>query len=111
MEITKPYIILLSTGATLSLVLILFFRLSVQLAYLVVVNALTILAFWGDKQQARKGGWRMSEKGLLGFSVAGGTPAAILGIIIFKHKTKHYSFLFILAVIVAVQCWMLLQWL
>ena len=62
---------------------------------LIVLGALSIFTFllYGiDKLKAKLGAWRITEKVLLGFAVLGGGLGAILGMNLFRHKTKHWYF-------------------
>ena len=56
-----------------------------------------------DKQKAKHGKWRISEKTLIGAALLGGSIGAILGMNIFRHKTKHPKFSIGLPLILAVQ--------
>ena len=60
--------------------------------YVLVIN-LELFAVMGiDKYKARKGLWRIPEKTLFGLAIAGGSIGGILGMQVFRHKTKHLSF-------------------
>lgn len=56
-----------------------------------------------DKRKAMKHQWRVKERTLFAISVAGGSIGAILGMYIFRHKTKHAKFLFGLPGILIIQ--------
>jgi len=56
--------------------------------YLLLVNSITYAAFWIDKTQARKRGYRLSENALLLLSALGGSPCALLARSYLRHKTK-----------------------
>jgi uncharacterized membrane protein YsdA (DUF1294 family) len=45
-----------------------------------------------DKQKAKKNRWRIPEKVLLGISFIGGSLGGIIGMYLFRHKTKHPLF-------------------
>lgn len=55
-------------------------------------NALAFLTMGWDKRRARNHGWRVPEKTLffMAFTLAG--PGILLGMAVFRHKTKHLSF-------------------
>lgn len=72
-------------------------------AYLIIINAATLLLMLIDKQKAKHGKWRISEKTLIGAALLGGSIGAILGMNIFRHKTKHPKFSIGLPLILAVQ--------
>lgn len=46
-----------------------------------------------DKKKAIKGRWRISETSLLALSLFGGGIGSMLGMNIFRHKTKKPKFL------------------
>lgn len=63
------------------------------LVYLAAVNVLTFFAYGGDKLRAKtEGARRTPEKTLLGLAVIGGSLGALLGMQVFRHKTRHWYF-------------------
>lgn len=64
--------------------------------YLLIVYAvMSFLAFilYGvDKFKAKRGLWRIPERVLLGFALLGGAVGALVGMNLFRHKTKHWYF-------------------
>lgn len=62
------------------------------LIYLVIINALSFLLMLIDKQKARQQGWRIPEATLMRFAIAGGSLGALLGMYLFRHKTRHKKF-------------------
>ena len=75
-------------------------------AYLVLVNAAAFILMLLDKQKSRRSAWRISEATLLGVAVIGGSIGAILGMYLFRHKTRHLKFTLGLPLILAVQVWL-----
>ncbi|MBP3255273.1 MAG: DUF1294 domain-containing protein [Clostridia bacterium] len=61
--------------------------------YLIVINIIAFLAMLIDKKKAEKGKWRISEGSLFALAGAGGSIGGILGMLIFRHKTKKKRFL------------------
>ena len=62
---------------------------------LLLFGGLSLLAFilyGADKQKARKGLWRISEKALLLTSFLGGALCGLLAMQLFRHKTRHWYF-------------------
>ena len=59
---------------------------------LTAVNLLAFFLFGVDKYKARKKKWRISEAALWTVSILGGSLGAWLGMQIFRHKTKHKTF-------------------
>ena len=65
------------------------------LVCLAAFAALSLVAFalyGADKHRARRGAWRIPEKVLLGFSFFGGAAGSLLGMLAFRHKTRHWYF-------------------
>ena len=62
--------------------------------YLIVINLLTFLIMWWDKHEAKLGDWRVSEKFLFLLVLLGGGIGGIVGMYVFKHKTKKWYFKF-----------------
>lgn len=56
------------------------------------VSAVTFLLYGIDKWKAKHRKWRVRESVLLGLTLLGGAPGAILGMTLFRHKTKHWYF-------------------
>ena len=83
-------------------------------AYLVVISLIAFITFGVDKKRARKHGWRIPEKALFLLAILGGSIGAILGMLIFRHKTKKWYFrigmplILIAQVCIAVLTWKLL---
>ncbi|MDO5718336.1 MAG: DUF1294 domain-containing protein [Tissierellia bacterium] len=65
------------------------------LIYIFAINILSLILFFYDKSIAKtKRGrkMRIREKNLLYAAIAGGSAGALLGMYIFKHKTKKALF-------------------
>ena len=65
---------------------------TILLYYLIFINLLAFLLMGLDKAKARRHRWRIPEKTLFLSAIIGGSIGAILGMQIFRHKTKHASF-------------------
>lgn len=70
--------------------------------YYVVVNLVAFIMYGIDKSRAIKKEWRISEKSLILVSVAGGAFGALLGMHVFRHKTRHIKFQLIIPLTVIV---------
>lgn len=71
--------------------------------YLLFINVIAFFAMLIDKRRAIKNQWRISEKALIGMSVAGGSIGMLCGMQAFRHKTKHKKFTIGVPVILAIQ--------
>ncbi len=60
--------------------------------YLGFVNLISLFLYGIDKSKAKRRKWRIKEAVLLGFGFFGGAVGALLGMVIFRHKTKHWYF-------------------
>ena len=66
--------------------------LEVLTAYFIIINIIALIMYGADKRKAIKNEWRISEKALIGVAVIGGSIGALLGMKMFRHKTKHLKF-------------------
>ena len=71
--------------------------------YLAAVNLAAFAAMGLDKRRARKGRWRIRERTLFLSALLGGSPGALLGMWTFRHKTKHWYFVWGMPLILAAQ--------
>ena len=60
--------------------------------YLILINALSLVLMLLDKYKARKKLWRIPEGALLAIAMAGGSLGALIGMYLFRHKTRHLQF-------------------
>ena len=60
--------------------------------YLILINAATFLLMLSDKKKARRRQWRTPEAVLFGAAFLGGSLGGTLGMLLFRHKTKHSLF-------------------
>lgn len=75
----------------------------ILISYLVIINALGFILMLADKVKAKKNLWRIPEATLLWVAVLGGSLGSILGMNVFRHKTKHLKFALGLPLILAAQ--------
>ena len=73
------------------------------LCYLAAVNVLAFALMGIDKVKAKRGAWRIPEKVLFLSALIGGSIGAIAGMFVFRHKTKHLSFVLGLPAILLLQ--------
>ena len=62
------------------------------LIFLAVINIITFMLYGIDKAKAKKKKWRIPEAALLTTAFFGGSVGALLGMCLFRHKTKHIKF-------------------
>ena len=60
--------------------------------YLLIINAAGLLLMLIDKRKAVKKRWRIPEWFLLTTAFAGGSLGCLLGMYLFRHKTKKVHF-------------------
>ncbi len=63
-----------------------------ELLLAIPLNFISFLLFGYDKFQAKRGGWRIPERVLLGLSLFGGGIGALAGMQVFRHKTRKKIF-------------------
>ncbi len=71
--------------------------------YLAAVNLVTFTVYGVDKAKARRGAWRVPEKTLFLLPLLGGSVGALLGMLVFRHKTKHWYFVWGIPLILLAQ--------
>ena len=74
------------------------------ITYLLIINIVSFVAYGWDKLKARKGKFRISERSLLMPALFGGSIGALLGMHLFRHKTRKIKFVLGIPLIFAVQC-------
>lgn len=60
--------------------------------YLILINLIAFALMGVDKSRARRHKWRIPEKTLFLSALLGGSPGAIAGMQVFRHKTRHWYF-------------------
>lgn len=73
------------------------------LLYFIILNLIGFTSMGIDKRRAIKREWRISEATLFLFAILGGSAGSILGMHIFRHKTKHWYFVIGMPVILILQ--------
>ena len=76
---------------------------NIIIIYLFSINIIAFITFGIDKWKATHDRWRISEKTLFGLTFIGGSVGAILGMRIYRHKTKHRTFTIGIPVILFLQ--------
>ena len=73
------------------------------LSYLIIVNIIGFALFGVDKHKAGRHAWRIKESTLFLAAFIGGSIGCILGMQVFRHKTKHMKFMIGMSVILILQ--------
>ena len=76
---------------------------TVLLIWLAVINLVTFAVYGIDKAKAKRGAWHVPEKTLFLLPLLGGSLGALLGMRVFRHKTKHWYFVWGIPLILLAQ--------
>ena len=63
-------------------------------SYLAVINFIGFALMGIDKYKAKKRAFRIPEATLFIVAIIGGSIGSIIGMYAFRHKTKHFSFVY-----------------
>ena len=63
------------------------------LVYLTAINIIGFVLFGIDKRRAVRHAWRIKESTLFITAIIGGSVGCIIGMQVFRHKTKHMKFI------------------
>lgn len=66
--------------------------LYVVLVYMAIVSVVCLIMYGVDKSRAKAGKWRIKEQTLLMTGFFGGAVGGLIGMVLFRHKTKHWYF-------------------
>ncbi len=77
--------------------------LTYLIAYMVLVNIIGFALMGIDKRKARKNAFRVPEATLFAMAIIGGSLGSFLGMHLFRHKTKHLSFIIGMPAILVIQ--------
>lgn len=85
--------------------------ITVLFLYLLLTNFLGFFAMYTDKQRAKKRAFRIPESTFFTIAIIGGSIGCILGMYLFRHKTRHWYFVYGMPAILLLQivCLLLLQ--
>ena len=77
--------------------------ITVLIIYFLLVNLLGFYAMYTDKLRAKKRAFRIPEATLFAIAIIGGSIGCILGMYTFRHKTKHWHFVYGMPIILVLQ--------
>ena len=72
--------------------------------YLLIMNFLTWVIYGLDKGRAKSGKWRIPERTLLILAAIGGSVGALIGMLMFCHKTRKAKFVILVPVLLVIHC-------
>ena len=70
---------------------------------LILINALAAALMLADKLNAKARVWRIPEIVLIGIAALGGSGGILLGMYLFRHKTRYPQFFIGVPLILAIQ--------
>ncbi|NLW43948.1 MAG: DUF1294 domain-containing protein [Syntrophomonadaceae bacterium] len=68
------------------------FNSEILIIYIAAINALAFALFAQDKRLAQNRRWRIRERSLLLVALLGGATGGLIGMHVFRHKTRHLLF-------------------
>lgn len=71
--------------------------------YLIIINALGLFFMHYDKKSAKANRQRVAETDLIGIALLFGSLGILMGMIMFRHKTKKTLFSFLMPVLPVLQ--------
>lgn len=77
--------------------------ISILAIYIIIVNLLGFALMGIDKYKAIKRGFRIPEATLFTVAIIGGSIGSIIGMYYFRHKTRHWYFVYGMPAILILQ--------
>ena len=71
--------------------------------YIIVINLIGFALMGIDKRKAQRSAYRIPEATLFTIALMGGSLGSVIGMYTFRHKTKHWYFLFGMPIILVLQ--------
>ena len=79
------------------------FLQNIFIIYFIGINLITFIVFGIDKRKAVKHRYRIPEKKLFGLAIVGGSVGALLGMYVWRHKTRVWYFVVCIPAILILQ--------
>ena len=76
--------------------------LYVVLGYVLILSLICFIMYGVDKSRAKRDKWRIKEQTLLMTGFFGGALGGLIGMLTFRHKTKHWYFYLVNAVSIGI---------
>lgn len=77
--------------------------IKIIIAYVIIINIVGLFSMLIDKRRAINNKWRIPEKTLFIIAILGGSIGSNIGMRLFRHKTKHWYFVFGMPAILIIQ--------
>lgn len=77
--------------------------IQIFIIYVIMVNIAGFAMMGIDKHKARRNAWRIPEARLFFIALIGGSIGSIAGMYTFRHKTRHWYFVWGMPAILTVQ--------
>lgn len=77
--------------------------MKVLIIYIILVNIYGIYIMYVDKKRAKEKKWRVPEIKMFLVAVFLGSVGIILGMKFFRHKTKHFKFVYGMPLVLFIQ--------
>ena len=71
--------------------------------YIIVINLIGFALMGLDKRKAQRSAYRIPEATLFTIALMGGSLGCVIGMFLFRHKTKHWYFKFGMPIILILQ--------
>ena len=75
----------------------------ILILYFSVLNIAGLIFMWSDKRKAIRHAWRIPERTLFLAAIFGGSVGVLAGMYLFRHKTRHMSFVIGIPLIILAQ--------
>lgn len=85
-------------------------ELEVLALYLIGANMVAFILMGIDKRKAKRQQWRIPERTFWSLAIMGNALGVIVGMKVFRHKTKHRSFVFGMPMILVIQIILLITY-
>lgn len=77
--------------------------------YVSIMSITLFMLMFIDKSRAKKHKYRISEKTLWTIALFGGACGGLIGMYLFHHKTKHFSFIIGFPVLSIIQIYIIIK--
>lgn len=76
---------------------------------LTFINILGLITMYVDKTRARKHKWRIPEARLFTIALCFGSLGILIGMYLFRHKTKHWKFTIFIPMLLLLNIYLIIK--